>query len=89
MEDVISYISKCIVYDYHLYTKYDMESLAKVVANIGARICGVQYQGEACFECEDQVCVSYNSFKTNFKGLNNIFKFTDDSIVNMVEVYFS
>ncbi len=84
---MLSYISKCIVYDYELYKKYDMETLAEVVADIGAKICSLNYRSEVSVECEDEVSKTCRGFKSNFKGLNNIFKFTDEPTVTSVDSY--
>ncbi len=84
----MSYISKCIVYDYELYKKYDMETLAEVVADIGAKICKLNYRSEVSVDCDEEVSMTYMHFKANFKGLNNIFKFTDELTVSSVDSYF-
>ena len=78
-----------MVYDYQLYTKYDMETLAKVAAHICAKICGLNYESEFSIECDIEVSNTYRNFKTSFKGMNNIFKFTEESVVNLVDSYFS
>lgn len=78
-----------MVYDYQLYTKYDMETLAMVAANICAKICGLNYESEVSIECDVEVSNSYRNFKTIFKGMNNIFKFTEEPVVNLVDSYFS
>lgn len=51
MEDVTKFISRCIIYDYDIYTKFDMESLAEIVANIGAKICGLRFENKISLEC--------------------------------------
>lgn len=33
--------------------------------------------------------ILYKNFKDNFKGLNNIYKFTNESIVSLVDSYFN
>ena len=89
VENVLSYVSKCMVYDYQLYIKYDMETLAKVAANVCAKICGLNYESEVSIECDVEVSNTYRNFKTTFKGMNNIFKFTEESVVNLVDSFFS
>jgi hypothetical protein len=84
----MSYISKCIVYDYEIYKKYDMETLAEVVADIGAKICKLNYRSEVSVDCNEEVSKTCMDFKANFKGLNNIFKFTDELTVSSVDSYF-
>ena len=39
VEDITSFICKCILYDYNMYTRYDMDTLANVVVRIVAKIC--------------------------------------------------
>ena len=39
VEDIASFICKCILYDYNMYTRYDMDTLANVVVRIVAKIC--------------------------------------------------
>jgi hypothetical protein len=34
IEEVISFVSKCILYDYDIYLKYDMETFAKVLVKV-------------------------------------------------------
>ena len=89
VEEVISFVAKCILYDYELYTKYDMETLAKVLVRICSKICGLNTKGENySLTCHEDVVKSYKKFKTQFKGFNNIFKFPDDKIIASVDTYF-
>lgn len=91
VEEVISFISKCIVYDYDLYIRYDMETFAKVLTKIAAKICNLPNKIEAysySVSCHEDIVKSFKKFKVNFKGLNNIFKFSDEKIVQLVENYF-
>lgn len=37
------------MYDYEIYTKYDMETLAQLVANIGAKISGLKFENDVSF----------------------------------------
>lgn len=46
IEEVMSFVSKFIFYDYDLYLKYDMETFARVLVKITAKICGLNPKGE-------------------------------------------
>jgi hypothetical protein len=90
MEDIISFISKVIMYDYEIYTRYDQETLARVVLRIAARIfhLAVKSESESVKICFDDVTSLYKNFKVTYKGLTNIFKFSDERIINLVDNYF-
>lgn len=85
----MSFISKCIIYDYELYLKYNMETFAKVLVKITSQICDLSTKKDVCsVSCHEDIVKLYKKFKTNFKGINNIFKFTDEKIVSLVDSYF-
>jgi hypothetical protein len=90
VEEVMSFVSKFILYDYDLYLKYDMETLAKVLVKIAGKVCGLSSKGESSsVSCHEEVVKLYRKFKTNFKGMNNLFKFTDEKVVELVDAYFA
>lgn len=67
-----------------------METFAKVLNKIAVKICNLQPKNEAySVSCHEDISKCFKNFKTNFKGLNNIFKFSDEKIVQLVENYFS
>ena len=85
----MSFISKCIFYDYDLYLRYDMETFAKVLVRITTKICDLTTKNESfSVSCHEDIVKLYKKFKVNFKGINNIFKFTDEKIVSSVDSYF-
>lgn len=89
VEEVMSFISKFILYDYELYLKYDMETFAKVLAKIATKICGLKSKGDTySVSCHEEIVKLYRKFKTNYKGINNLFKFTDDKVIEAVDAYF-
>lgn len=86
----MSFVSKFILYDYDLYLKYDMETLAKVLVKIAGKVCGLSSKGESSsMSCHEEIVKLYRKFKTNFKGMNNLFKFTDEKVVELVDAYFA
>ena len=86
----MSFVSKFILYDYDLYLKYDMETLAKVLVKIAGKVCGLSSKGESSsVSCHEEIVKLYRKFKTNFKGMNNLFKFTDEKVVELVDAYFA
>ena len=85
----MSFVSKFIFYDYELYLKYDMETFARVLVKITVKICGLNPKGETySVSCHEEIVKLYKKFKTNFKGMNNLFKFTDEKMVELVDAYF-
>ena len=55
-----------------------METFAKVLEKIATKICKLTAKNEAySVSCHEDIVKSFKNFKTNFKGMNNIFKFTD------------
>jgi len=66
-----------------------METFAKIMVKIATKICDLPSKNEAySVSCHEDIVKSYRKFKTNFKGLNNVFKFTDESIVSLADGYF-
>jgi len=59
------------------------------MVKIATKICDLPSKNEAySVSCHEDIVKSYRKFKTNFKGLNNVFKFTDESIVSLADGYF-
>jgi hypothetical protein len=66
-----------------------METFAKVLVKIATKICDLPSKNEAySVSCHEDIVKSYKRFKTSFKGLNNLFKFSDEKIINSVDSYF-
>jgi hypothetical protein len=66
-----------------------METFARILVKITAKICGFNPKGETySVSCHEEIVRLYKKFKINFKGMNNLFKFTDEKIVELVDAYF-
>lgn len=67
-----------------------METFAKVLSRIAIKICNLSSKSEVySVSCHEEIAKCFKNFKTNFKGLNNIFKFADEKILQLLEDYFS
>lgn len=84
------------MYDYDLYTKYTMETLSDAVIQICWKLCKIpssNYENMKVSDkylvkkCKEEIISSYSSFKQSFKGLGNIFKFTDEKTVSLMDIY--
>lgn len=90
VEEVVSLLAKFVIYDYDLYLRYDMETFAKVLAKIASKICDLPYKNETySMSCHEDIARLYKRFKISFKGVNNIFKFSEEKILAEIEKYFS
>lgn len=90
VEEVVSLVAKFILYDYDLYLSYDMETFAQVLVKIASKICDLPSKNEPySISCHEEVAKLYKKFKVSFKGINNLFKFSEEKILNEVDKYFS
>lgn len=90
VEEVVSLLAKFILYDYDLYLTYDMDTFARVLVKIASKICNLPLKNEPySMSCHEDISKVYKKFKVNFKGMNNLFKFTEEKILNEVDNYFS
>jgi hypothetical protein len=72
-----------------------MNTLSDAVIQICWKLCKVPsgYEGMNCLDreqvrkCKEEVISSYSGFKQNFKGLGNLFKFTDEKTVTLMDIY--
>lgn len=88
IEELCSCIGKFICYSYELVSSYDKEILALALANYTLEIYKLDRLNRPTAleqECREQIVDSITNFKRKYKGLNNLFKFTDRKILEIVE----
>ena len=84
IEEICSCLGKFICYNYELVSSYDKETMSTTLANYALEIYKLERLNRATIleqECREHIKESISGFKRKYKGLNNLFKFTDKKIL--------
>lgn len=91
IEEICSYLGKFVLYNYAFYCEHSMEVLADTLIKMAYEISGktplkgmISSQSVDVNACFNEFVEYLRSFKEVCKGLNNINKFSDDSVVQAV-----
>ncbi len=99
IELLCEYIGKFIVFNYELFNHYDSVVLSDALLRAAFRVFGVDKArlllGERvdrelskdAMVCLELILDTMRSFKSTFKSISNIYKFTEPSCVEQVEVF--
>ena len=101
VEEVCEYLGKFVVFNYELYSHYDTPTLAEALLQAAFRVCGADrirmalgeksvadMEGSKdCVVCMDLIFDTIRGFRSGYKNLNNIYKFSEPACVEKVESY--
>lgn len=88
IEDVCGCIAKFIYFNYELVCQYSKQVLASALVGQVSRVCKVglgEKLGLEELECRDKIAECINGFRQKYKGLNNISKYTNRKILEIVD----
>ena len=100
IEQLCEYIGKFICFNYELYAHYSPQTLAEALLKASFKVYGndklkmalgagwpeLEFEKD-CLVCTDLVFDSIRSYRSNFKNLNNLFKFSEGAVVQKVQSY--
>lgn len=83
MEDVCSCLGKFMTYNYAIGCEFSKEAMANTLCNFVLSIFKIKAQksSEREMECKEMLIETIGGFRRQFKGLNNLAKFTDKKVL--------
>ena len=95
VESLIALISKFACYNYDLMTSFSRQTITDSVLSLTFEAMNIKVPGVSIpmttnvEECKSMLFSTIKKFKSLYKGLNNIYKFSNEAHVKKIEEFFS